>query len=43
VPPDLVRAAAIEGTGRWTLFRRVTFLLLMPTRLFVLVNATIDS
>jgi sn-glycerol 3-phosphate transport system permease protein len=43
VPPDLREAAAIEGTGRWTFFRRVTFPLLMPTTLFVLVNATINS
>ena len=43
VPPDLQEAAAIEGTGRWTFFRRVTFPLLMPTTLFVLVNATINS
>jgi len=43
VPPDLQEAAAIEGTGRWTFFRRVTFPLLMPTTLFVLVDATINS
>ena len=43
VPPDLREAAAIEGTGRWTFFRRVTCPLLMPTTLFVLVNATINS
>ncbi|MGH2393887.1 MAG: carbohydrate ABC transporter permease, partial [Candidatus Limnocylindria bacterium] len=43
LPPDLKEAAAIEGTARWTFFRRVTFPLLMPTTLFVLVNATINS
>jgi len=43
VPPDLQEAAAVEGTGRWTFFRRVTFPLLMPTTLFVLVDATINS
>ena len=43
VPPDLAEAAAVEGTSRWTFFRRVTFPLLMPTTLFVLVNATINS
>ena len=43
VPPDLKEAAALEGTSRWTFFRRVTFPLLMPTTLFVLVNATINS
>ena len=36
-------AALIEGTGRWYYFRRVTLPLLMPTMLFVLVNATINS
>jgi sn-glycerol 3-phosphate transport system permease protein len=43
IPPDLKEAAAIEGTARWTFFRRVTFPLLMPTTLFVVVNATINS
>ena len=43
IPPDLAEAAAIEGTRRWTFFRRVTFPLLMPTTLFVLINATINS
>jgi sn-glycerol 3-phosphate transport system permease protein len=43
LPPDLAEAAAIEGAGRWTYFRRVTFPLLMPTTLFVLINATINS
>ncbi|WP_366555632.1 carbohydrate ABC transporter permease [Aquibaculum sediminis] len=43
IPPDLKDAAAIEGAGRWTWFRRVVFPLLMPTTLFVLVNAMINS
>ena len=43
IPPDLKEAAAIEGTSRWTFFRRVTFPLLMPTTLFVLVNAMINA
>jgi sn-glycerol 3-phosphate transport system permease protein len=43
IPPDLGEAAAIEGSPRWTFFRRVTLPLLMPTTLFVLVNATINS
>ena len=41
--PDLEEAAKIEGASRWYFFRRVTFPLLMPTTLFVLVNATINS
>jgi len=43
VPPNLREAAAIEGAGRWTYFRRVLFPLLMPTTLFVLVNAVINA
>jgi sn-glycerol 3-phosphate transport system permease protein len=41
--PELEEAARIEGASRWYYFRRVTFPLLMPTTLFVLVNATINS
>jgi sn-glycerol 3-phosphate transport system permease protein len=43
IPPALADAAAIEGAGRWYYFRRVVFPLLMPTTLFVLVNAVINS
>jgi sn-glycerol 3-phosphate transport system permease protein len=43
IPPALAEAAAIEGAGRWHYFRRVLFPLLMPTTLFVLVNAVINS
>jgi sn-glycerol 3-phosphate transport system permease protein len=43
IPPVLGEAAAVEGAGRWYFFRRVTFPLLMPTTLFVLVNAVINS
>jgi sn-glycerol 3-phosphate transport system permease protein len=43
IPPQLREAAAIEGADRWTFFRRVTFPLLMPTTLFVMVNAVINS
>jgi len=43
IAPVLGEAAAIEGAGRWYFFRRVTFPLLMPTTLFVLVNAMINS
>ena len=41
--PQLGEAAAIEGASRWYFFRRVTFPLLMPTTLFVLVNAIINA
>lgn len=43
ISPDLREAAVIEGTSRWTYFRRVTFPLLMPTTLFVLITALINS
>ena len=41
--PSLAEAAALEGASRWTFFRRVQFPLLMPTTLFVLVNAVINA
>ena len=43
IPPSLAEAAALEGASRWQYFRRVLFPLLMPTTLFVLVNALINS
>jgi sn-glycerol 3-phosphate transport system permease protein len=41
--PDLAQAAAVEGSSRWNFFRRVTWPLLMPTTLFVLVNEVINA
>ena len=41
--PHLAEAAAIEGASRAYFFRRITFPLLMPTTLFVLVNAVINA
>lgn len=43
VPPELEEAAKLEGASRWYYFRRVLFQLLMPTTLFVLINAIINS
>ena len=43
IPPSLAEAASIEGASRVYYFRRVVFPLLMPTTLFVLVNAVINS
>lgn len=43
IPPDLREAAEIEGASRWTYTRRIVLPLLMPTTLFVLVNAMINS
>jgi sn-glycerol 3-phosphate transport system permease protein len=43
IPPDLKEAAAVEGASRWYFFRRVTLPLLMPTTLFISINALINS
>ena len=43
IPPELGEAAELEGASRWQRFWRVTFPLLMPTTLFVLINATINA
>src|SRR6188508_516677 len=43
IPPSLAEAAALEGASRGQYFRRVLFPLLMPTTLFVLINALINS
>ena len=43
IPPDLKEAADIEGAGRWTYTRRIVLPLLMPTTLFIMVNAMINS
>lgn len=41
--PELYQAASLEGAGRWTQFRRITLPLLMPTTLFILVNAVLNA
>jgi sn-glycerol 3-phosphate transport system permease protein len=41
--PELGEAASLEGASRWYFFRRITFPLLMPTTLFVTINAVINS
>ena len=43
IPPELNEAAQLEGANRWQAFWRVTFPLLMPTTLFVLINAIINA
>lgn len=43
ISPTLAEAASLEGASRWTYFRRVQFPLLMPTTLFVLINAVIGA
>ena len=43
ISPTLAEAAGLEGASRWQYFWRVQFPLLMPTTLFVLINALINS
>lgn len=43
IPPELKEAADIEGAGRWTYTRRIVLPLLMPTTIFIMVNALINS
>lgn len=43
IPPSLREAASIEGASRWYYFRRILFPLLMPTTLFVSINAVINA
>jgi sn-glycerol 3-phosphate transport system permease protein len=43
IPMDLKEAADIEGASRWTYTRRIVLPLLMPTTLFIMVNALINS
>jgi len=43
IPPSLAEAAALEGAPRGYYLRRIVLPLLMPTTLFVLVNAVINS
>ena len=43
IPEDLREAAQMEGASRWTYTRRIVLPLLMPTTLFIMVNAMINS
>ncbi|VFR68937.1 Multiple sugar ABC transporter, membrane-spanning permease protein MsmF [plant metagenome] len=43
IPPTLREAAMLEGASRGQYFRRVLWPLLMPTTLFVLINALINA
>ena len=43
IPPSLREAAMLEGASRGQIFRRVVWPLLMPTTLFVLINALINA
>jgi len=43
IPPTLIEAAQLEGATAAQTFRRVTLPLLMPTTLFIAVNAVINA
>jgi len=43
LPQSLYKAARVDGAGRFARFRNVTWPLLMPTTLFVVVMSTISS
>jgi multiple sugar transport system permease protein len=43
VPKELTEAAAIDGAGHWSTFRRVTLPLLSPASLFLAVWLTINA
>ncbi|WP_420799745.1 carbohydrate ABC transporter permease [Paenibacillus mesophilus] len=43
ISPDLYESAQVDGVSRWTVFRKITFPLLMPTTLFVSIVALTNS
>ncbi len=43
IPRDYYEAASLDGAGRWSLFRNVTWPLLSPTTFYVLLMTTITS
>ena len=43
VPKDLMEAARIDGANEWHTFRDVTWPLIMPTTLYIVVVTTINS
>jgi multiple sugar transport system permease protein len=43
VPTDLIEAARLDGAGRWATFRHVTWPLLSPATLFLVVWSTINA
>jgi multiple sugar transport system permease protein len=43
IPSHLYEAAAIDGAGRWRLFRDITWPLLSPTTFFVAITSTLGA
>jgi multiple sugar transport system permease protein len=43
VPPDLYRAARVDGAGPWAAFRNITLPLLKPVIVVVLIFRTLDA
>ena len=43
IPGDLYEAAALDGAGGWQRFRHITWPLLTPTTLFLVITLTITS
>ncbi len=43
ISPELREAALLEGSNRWYYFCRILFPLLMPTTLFIAINAVVNS
>jgi len=43
IPQELYQAAKIDGAGNWAIFRRITFPLLRPVILIVLIFRTLDA
>jgi len=43
IPPELYEAAQIDGAGRWSMFRHVTWPQLAPTTFFIVVMSAIGG
>ena len=43
VPPELYEAASIDGAGKWSMFRHVTWPQLAPTTFFIIVMSAIGG
>lgn len=43
IPEEIYEAATIDGAGRWTKFRHVTWPLLKPTTFFIIVTSVIGA